>query len=125
MNSNLLEISFPSFTSAEDKTLRPLNPLEPIRLGFFIPRLSNKPQDPIVDALDLEQAANEQRRKGGYAPSADNIQLQPKLNGHAPSREKSDELIKLDSAKERNLNDVWMAAATGSQATGVRSLNGG
>ncbi|PVF92172.1 hypothetical protein CPB86DRAFT_791428 [Serendipita vermifera] len=118
MNSELVEISFPSITKIEDISLGPSNPLEPIRAGFFIPRLSNKPQDPIIDALDLEHAVNEQRRRGRYAPSVDNIQLQSKVNGHIPPRENGDDFAKSYFGKEINLDDIWVAAGAGSQAKG-------
>ena len=94
-----------------------LEPLRPIRFGFFIPRLDNKPQNPIIDALDLE-GTYEYTSQPKFEPPSLRL-VQPSLSGGAGSNALDLPNINI-SMTQPPANDIWMTAAAGSDALGVR-----
>lgn len=117
MATNLYDPLSPLHSPDEHSKWQPINSLNPIRPMFFIPRLENQPQNPILDALKLEQTQTTTK-------SALNLAL-PNANGHAFEYSKSNPLRINTDISDRNVDDIWLAAASGSQTDGVREWDPG
>jgi hypothetical protein len=116
--SNTIFTSLPSLvTSLDDSEEHKASILPPIHASFFIPKLENKPQNPIIDSLDLDSTrGSRQALTNGMAngkPAA--------VNGHAPQRPKSDTIPMNTLEGERGGDNIWLIAASGSDANGVSS----
>ena len=81
--------------------------LEPIRPLFFVPKLDNRPQDPITETIKLENAAS-------IRPSASGrpINGASTTNGIANGFEaKAKGAPKQEKEQEENLLSMWLRAA--------------
>jgi hypothetical protein len=110
--SNNIFTSLPSLL--DDSEERKASILQPIHAAFFIPKLENKPQDPIIDSLDLDSTRGlREVLTNGMA----NGKL-PTVNGHDALSQRP--TVPMNAVEdERGGDNIWMIAASGSDAHGV------
>lgn len=92
-----------------------LEPLEPIHFGFFVPRLDNKPQNPIIDTIELEDYSGRSSRP---SPGVASIQTGQPLQGSVVVPNGQDALKISIPSNKTPVSDIWMTAAAGSDALG-------
>jgi hypothetical protein len=116
--SNNIFTSLPTLiTSLEDLDAHQITNLPPpIHAEFFVPKLENKPQNPIIDSLDLISS----RRLHQIPPNGMvGVNSGPAtVNGHAPQRTKPDPMP-TNTLEDEKGDNIWMIAASGSDAHGV------
>src|ERR1700678_3220307 len=117
MAANLYDPLSPLHSPDERSKWQQTESLEPIRPIFFIPRLENQPQNPILDALKLEQMQITTKPTPNLTLPAT---ILPTANGYAPEYNRSNPLRINTNISDRNVDDIWLAAASGSQTDGVR-----
>jgi hypothetical protein len=81
--------------------------LEPIRPLFFIPKLDNRPQDPIIEALNFENAAPTHPSTGGRATNGVTV-TGGTVNGHG---KQAKEAPNQKEKQEEELLLMWLRAA--------------
>jgi hypothetical protein len=80
--------------------------LEPVRPLFFVPKLGNRPQDPIIEAINFENTAPAHTSTGGWVSNgAVNPSETEKRSTGAPQQEKG------RSQGSEELLSVWLRAA--------------
>lgn len=107
-----------SLTLDEDHSSWKLPELETLRPTFFVPRLENKPQDPISESLDLQSTslADTVARISNGQPEV----MLPKAEENGQRLINSNHLRVNSRAVEDKLDNIWLVAAAGDDATGVR-----
>lgn len=81
--------------------------LEPIRPLFFVPKLDNRPQDPIVEAINLGNAAPARPLTSGRPTNG-----LPTTNNLGNGYEKmAKEVPKQEREQEEGLLSTWLRAA--------------
>jgi hypothetical protein len=116
MAANLYDPLSPLHSPDERSKWQPTDTLEPIRPIFFIPRLENQPQNPILDALKLEQTQTTTKPTLNLSIPAI---IPPNGHGRASEYSRSNPLGINTNISDRNVDDIWLAAASGSQTDGV------
>lgn len=111
----------PITLSLEDSTKQKVLSLEPIRPAFFVPKLDNKPQNPIIDTLELEFARTQRIRQndGKAAPLANGATFQFLENGVQPHFDRDNPLRINLISDDHVRSDVWVDAAASFKADDV------
>ncbi|KAG8814874.1 hypothetical protein FRC17_000938 [Serendipita sp. 399] len=116
----MLYDSLPPTTPEQPQKLV-LPPLKPIQTGFFVPRLENKPQDPIIDTLDLESAGARRLRTNELVIGSANDDRLSKAIGQVSYFEPANALKIVDPSERQRKppeGNIWLIAAAGSDAQG-------
>ncbi|KAG8749550.1 hypothetical protein FRC14_001269, partial [Serendipita sp. 396] len=107
--------------STEESQKLILAPLEPIRTNFFVPRLENKPQDPIIDTIDLEAPRTHHHKATELLLPTSTDKRLLKAN-EENSQFGNHSALRPNNALERQRNspegNIWLVAAAGSDAHG-------
>jgi hypothetical protein len=123
--SNNIFTSLPSLTtSLDDSDERKATLLSPIHAAFFIPKLENKPQNPIIDSLDLTsiRITPRQVQTNGMINGNGNDIKPATVNGPP----KPDTTIPMNTVEEKKGGEnIWLIAASGSDAHGVSKRSHG
>jgi len=107
---------FPSLPPLDDLDACKTNLLQPVTAAFFIPKLENRPQNPIMDSLGLNASRN---IHPGFSNDAMNGVTKPTLANGNKFQPSNANLIVTVTEEDKTPDDIWMIAASGSDAQGV------
>lgn len=116
MTTNLYDPLSPLISPDERPRWQQIESLDPVRPSFFIPRLENQPQDPIIDALKLNSARDTSNTSLKLSiPTV----VPSQIEGNAFYYDRRNPLRINTNVMDKATDNIWLAAASGAQTDGV------
>jgi len=119
--SNDIFAPLPSlFKNGEYQDDRQTSFLPPIHAAFFVPKLENKPQNPIIDSLDFDSSRISRHLRTNDTA---NGTIRPAIRDEQVAQRHRSNATRLNTLEgDKGEDNIWMIAASGSDAHGVRKV---